>query len=89
VRLRWSRPLATAIVFLLLLLLLSSFIYAVSALIVNQAPQLSQELRQVWSEMSVWLQRPFTILNFTVQPQLWLDYLERAASTLSPVCLRP
>lgn len=79
-RLRWNRPLATVAVFLLLLLLLSGFVYAVSALIVNQAPAVSQELRQAWSEMSVWLQRPFTILNFTIQPQLWLDYLERAAN---------
>lgn len=79
-RLNLRRPVATAVIFLVLLLLLAGIIFAISTLIVNQAPEWSQELRQAWSEMSVWLQRPFTILNFTLQPQAVLDYLERATS---------
>lgn len=79
-RLNLKRPLATAVIFLILLLLMGGIIFALSTLIVNQAPEWSDELRQAWSEMSVWLQRPFTILNFTIQPQAVLDHLERAAS---------
>ncbi len=79
-RLKISRPLATAVIFLALLLLLVGIIFALSTLIVTQAPKWSGELGQAWSEMSVWLQRPFTILTFTIQPQALLDYFERAAN---------
>ncbi|MAT97635.1 MAG: hypothetical protein CL608_10870 [Anaerolineaceae bacterium] len=81
-RLKLRRSLATAVIFLVLLLLLVGIIFALSTLVVNQAPEWSEELRQAWAEMSVWLQRPFTIpiLNFTIQPQVVLDYVERATN---------
>ena len=79
-RWRLRRKVATLMVFVLLLLLLAALIYAISSLIVEQAPEWSQELRQAWSEILLLLERPFTILNFTIQPQVLLDYLQRAAS---------
>lgn len=79
-RLRLSRPLTSGIVFLVTLLILAGIIVGISALVVNQVPEWSIELRQAWTELLVLLQRPFTILNFTIQPQLLLDYLQRASS---------
>lgn len=79
-RLRVSRSVATVLVYLLLLLLLAGIIFALSTLIVNQAPAWGEELRQAWLEIVLLWQRPFTILNFTIQPQALLDYLQRAAS---------
>lgn len=79
-RLRLSRPVITAVVFLVSLLILSGIVFGISALVVNQVPEWSIELRQAWAELLVLMERPFTILNFTVQPQIVLDYLERASS---------
>lgn len=79
-RLKLKRSQATVLIFLALLLFLAGILFALSTLIVNQAPEWSNELRQAWAEMSVWLQRPFTILNFTIEPKTMLDYLERAAN---------
>ncbi len=79
-RLRLSRPMTSSIVFLVSLLILAGTLFGISALVVNQVPKWSEELRQAWSELLLLMERPFTILNFTVQPQIVLDYLERASS---------
>ncbi len=79
-RLRLSRTVATVILFLLLLLLAAAIIYGVSSSIATQLPEWSQELRQAWSEILLLLERPFTILNFTIRPQVLLEYLQTAAS---------
>jgi predicted PurR-regulated permease PerM len=79
-RLGLSRPVTTVIVFLVLSLILAGSIFGISALVVNQVPKWSEELRLAWAELVVLMQRPFTILNFTIQPQILLDYLQRASS---------
>ncbi|MCC6606710.1 MAG: AI-2E family transporter [Anaerolineae bacterium] len=79
-RLRLSRPMTASLVFLVSLLLLAGTVFGISALVVNQVPEWSIELRQAWAELLLLMERPFTILNFTVQPQIVLDYLERASS---------
>ncbi len=79
-RLRLRRPVITAVVFFVSLLILAGIVFGISALVVNQVPKWSVELRQAWAELVVLMERPFTILNFTVQPQIVLDYLERASS---------
>lgn len=79
-RLRLSRPVAAVLLFVLLLLILAGIVFGVSALVVNQVPEWSVELRQAWTELLVLLERPFTILNFTIQPQIVLDYLQRASN---------
>lgn len=79
-RLRLSRPVASVLLFVALLLILAGIVFGVSALVVNQVPEWSLELRQAWTELLVLLERPFTILNFTIQPQIVLDYLQRASS---------
>jgi predicted PurR-regulated permease PerM len=79
-RLRLRRPVITAVVFFVSVLFLGGIVFGISALVVNQVPKWSVELRQAWAELVVLMERPFTILNFTVQPQIVLDYLERASS---------
>ncbi|MBK8904343.1 MAG: AI-2E family transporter [Anaerolineaceae bacterium] len=79
-RLRLSRPITAGIVYLVSLLILAGIVFGISALVVNQVPEWSVELRQAWAELVVLMERPFTVLNFTIQPQILLDYLERASS---------
>jgi predicted PurR-regulated permease PerM len=79
---RWvgRRGLAVATVYGLAIVLVAGLLYVAGLFIVEQAPGWSLELRQALTELGELLERPFTILNFTIQPQRFTEYLQRATS---------
>ncbi len=79
---RWvgQRGLAVATVYGLAVALIAGLLYVAGLFIVEQAPGWSVELRQALTELRVLLERPFTLLNITIQPQRLTDYLQRTAT---------
>lgn len=79
---RWHgrRGLATAVVFIFIVVLILGLISAVGALIWGQAPAWAQELETALNELSAWMRRPFIVLGFTLHPEMLITYLQRTGS---------
>lgn len=79
---RWvgRRGLAVATVYGLAVALIAGLLYVAGLFIVEQAPGWSVELRQALTELRGLMERPFTILHITIQPQRLTDYIQRTAS---------
>lgn len=78
---RWPgrRRLFASLVYLLTLLLIVGLILLIGALVWDRVPLWSQELSDALHELRVWLEQPINLPGFTVNPQVLLDYLQRAA----------
>ena len=80
---RWPgrRKFFVPLIFAAVLLFVIGLLLLLGALIWDQVPGWSQELSEAFLEMRRWLERPFVVLGFTINPQALIDYLERAAGT--------
>lgn len=78
---RWpgKRPILVPAIYLITLLLIIGLLLTLGLLIWEQIPNWSQELSDAFTEMRHWLERPFTLLGFTIHPELLLDYVQSAA----------
>ena len=79
---RWQgrRGLATLLVYTLIVLLITGVLSAVGALIWGQAPDWAQEVQTAYTELGVWMGRPFVVLGFTLHPEVLISYVQRTAS---------
>lgn len=77
---RWpgKRPILVPLIYFATLLLLIALLLTLGLLIWEQIPTWSQELSDAFLEMRRWLARPFTFLNFSLNPQVLLDYIQNA-----------
>lgn len=78
---RWphKRPLLVSFIYFGTLLIILGTVLTLGLIIWEQIPNWSQELRDAFLAMRQWLVRPFTVLGFTLNPQLLLDYVQNAA----------
>jgi predicted PurR-regulated permease PerM len=78
---RWpgKRPLLVSLIYFGSLIIIVGLLLTLGLIIWEQIPVWSQELNDAFLEMRHWLERPFTILGFTLNPQVLLDYLQNAA----------
>lgn len=79
---RWGgrRALATAMVYILIVLIILSLLSAAGALIWGQVPQWGQELADALRELTRWMERPFVLLGFTLHPEVLFGYIQRSTS---------
>jgi predicted PurR-regulated permease PerM len=78
---RWphKRPLLVSFIYFGTLLIILGLVLTLGLIIREQIPNWSQELSDAFLAMRQWLVRPFTVLGFTLNPQLLLDYVQNAA----------
>jgi len=78
---RWphKRSLLVFFIYFGTLLIILGLVLTLGLIIWEQIPNWSQELRDAFLAMRQWLVRPFTVLGFTLNPQLLLDYVQNAA----------
>ena len=78
---RWphKRPLLVSLIYFGTLFIILGLVLTLGLIIREQIPNWSQELSDAFLAMRQWLVRPFTILGFTLNPQLLLDYIQNAA----------
>lgn len=78
---RWphKRPILVFFIYFGTLLIILGLVLTLGLIIWEQIPNWSQELRDAFLAMRQWLVRPFTVLGFTLNPQLLLDYVQNAA----------
>lgn len=79
---RWpgKRAIIVVVVYFGLLLILFGLISIVGTVVWNNAQDWAAELQTVWVDIREWLKKPVTILSFTIQPELLVDYLQEAGA---------
>ncbi|MCA9990271.1 MAG: AI-2E family transporter [Ardenticatenaceae bacterium] len=80
-RLGGRRNLAVILIYTVSILILAGFVSAVGALIVGRVPAWSLELGDALIEMEQWLERPFILLGFTIEPQALLNYAQQIGAS--------
>lgn len=80
-RLGGRRNLAVILIYTVSILILAGMVSAVGALIVGRVPAWSLELGDALIEMEQWLERPFIVLGFTVEPQALLTYVQQIGAS--------
>lgn len=79
---RWpgKRPLLATLVYIAAVLLLLGLLSLAGAFLLDAVPGWGEELREALVALELWLERPLPLFGFTLQPQIILDYLQRAGS---------
>jgi len=80
-RARLNRPLATAFVYVLFLLVLASIPAALGAVTVGQFHRLETEFVAAIDALKRWLFQPINVLGYQLRPRVLLENLEQSASS--------
>lgn len=79
-RLKVGRPFAVNATYAVALLGIMGLIVVVGVVVIERWRSLQTELVNALTEMETWLERPFLLFGFSIEPQSLLDSLQRSAS---------